>query len=109
MEKPVFAPSFFEELAIDNPLGANLTTAEVEAWWHFIAWPRYKTYRYRAHKRALRKWWAGISMSDISRAREAMERSKVAAAQARQDEIADAGVPWQDTAVYDALSTIFGN
>lgn len=89
MEKPEFAPSFFEELAQDNPLGITISAAEAEAWWNWIAWPRYKTYGYKRHKVAVRRWWAGITISDLKRTVEAMGRAEIEYAmeyQAKLDE-----------------------
>jgi len=74
MDKPVLAPAFYEELASENPLGIKMSVGDVAAWWHFIAWPRYKTYQYRSHKRAIRRWWANVTMGDIERARESRQR-----------------------------------
>ena len=89
MEKPVFAPSFFEELAADNPLGANISAAEAEAWWHFVAWPKYKTCRYRAHKRAVTRWWARLRPFELDLARQALARCEEEHAQFAQDALID--------------------
>ncbi len=78
MKKPVFSPQFFSELAEENPLGVELEPEMVEAWWQYIAWPRYKTYKYRDHKRAVTRWWAGVCREDLSRARTALAHAREA-------------------------------
>jgi hypothetical protein len=87
VDKPVFKPDFFRELARENPLGLTLHWREAEAWFNFIAWPAYKTYKYRRHSAAVRRWWANLTMKDLERAREAMENVKLERAQAQQDEL----------------------
>lgn len=85
MERPVFKPDFYRELALENPLGLELHWREVEAWFNFIAWPAYKTYNYRRHAQTVRRWWARVRMDDLVRAREAMENTKIGRAQEEQD------------------------
>lgn len=85
LERPVFSPAFYRELALENPLGLTLHWREVEAWFNYIAWPAYKTYGYRRHKQAVRRWWSRCSMRDLDRARAAMENHKIEMAQESQD------------------------
>ena len=73
MDKPVFDPEFYRELASENPFGLTLHWREVEAWFDYIAWPAYKTYNYKLHRKATRRWWAKASQRDLDRAREARE------------------------------------
>ncbi len=87
LERPIFNREFYRELASENPFGLTLDWREAEAWFNHIAWPAYKTYPYRQHKRAVRRWWARCSMRDLERAREAMDNTKVERAQAEQDEL----------------------
>lgn len=75
--KPVLSPAMLAELARDNPLGITITPDEVEAWWNYVAWPRFKTYEYRQHGRAIRKWWARVRMDEIEHARASMGRARV--------------------------------
>ena len=88
MDKPVFKPEFFRELAAENPFGLTLHWREAEAWFEHICWPAYKTYNYKRHGVAVRRWWARCSMRDLERAREAMDNTKVERAQEEQDQIA---------------------
>jgi hypothetical protein len=74
--KPTFKPDFYRELARDNPFGITLHWREVEAWFEYIAWPAYKTYNYKLHLKATRRWWARCSMQDLERARDAMDNVK---------------------------------
>lgn len=90
MEKPVFGPDFFRELAIENPLGVELSEEDAEAWWHWIAWPAYKTHRYKDHKRAVRNWWARLTFTELTRAREARARAELQEAQLEQEEMDEA-------------------
>lgn len=85
MRQPCFSPSFYRELASENPFGLTLNWREVEAWFRFIAWPSYKTYRYRKHTVAVRRWWARAKLSELQRAREALENEKLEIAQREQD------------------------
>jgi hypothetical protein len=85
--KPVFKPEFFRELAAENPLGITLHWREAEAWFNYIAWPAYKTYKYTRHGVAVRRWWANLSMKDIDRAREAVENARLEHAQIEQDDL----------------------
>lgn len=87
MKKPVFKPEFYRELARDNPLGLTIHWRVVEAWFNYIAWPAYKTYRYTRHQVAVRRWWARVSERDLDRTHNAMENVKMAAAQESQDEL----------------------
>jgi hypothetical protein len=107
LKKPVFKPAFYRELASENPLGITLHWREAEAWFNFIAWPAYKTYGYRAHKKATRRWWARLSIKELERARDAMENVQFEAAQADQDALVpddrQADTPYDDT-----LRVIFG-
>jgi len=87
MEKPTFGPRFYQELAFDNPLGMYITERDVEAWWHYIAWPKYKIRRYKNHTRAVMSWWSRITVADLVRAREAAERAQLAEAMAVQEQM----------------------
>ena len=87
MIKPVFKPDFYRELAEENPFGMSLHWREVEAWFDYIAWPAYKTYNYKRHGVAVRRWWARCSMQDLCRAREAMDNVQLERAQDEQDQI----------------------
>jgi hypothetical protein len=85
LDKPVFNPDFYRELASENPFGLTLHWREVEAWFDYIAWPAYKTYGYTRHRKAVRRWWARCTMYDLDRARDAMDNIKVERAQGEQD------------------------
>lgn len=87
MERPVFKPEFYRELALENPLGLTIHWREAEAWFNYIAWPAYKTYGYTKHHRATRRWWARVTMRDLDRARDAMENVKFEEAQVDQDKL----------------------
>lgn len=87
MEKPVLAPAFLRELARDNPLGITIKAKEVRAWFDYVAWPSYKTYQYKLHKRAIRRWWARIRMQELERARDAMAAHDAERLQKIQDRI----------------------
>jgi hypothetical protein len=87
LEKPVFSDAFYRELAAENPFGLTVTRQEAEAWFHYIAWPAYKTYHYKRHQIAVRRWWARCTMKDLDRAREAMENRKFEQAQNQQDDL----------------------
>jgi hypothetical protein len=87
MNKPVFNPDFYRELAAENPFGLTLHWREVEAWFDYIAWPAYKTYGYTRHHRSVRRWWARCTMYDLDRARDAMDNIKLERAQEEQDQI----------------------
>ena len=85
VERPVFSPEFYRELASENPFGLSLHWREAEAWFHHIAWPAYKTYNYKRHHQTVRRWWARCSVQDLERARDAMENVKLERAQTEQD------------------------
>lgn len=69
MEKPSFPPGFWADLAEENPLGVALSAQDTKEWFDW-AWFRYKTYDYRNHKRAVRRWWSGVTQADLDRSRE---------------------------------------
>ena len=71
----------------NNPLGMHLEPETVEAWWQYIAWPRYRTYGYRNHKRAVTRWWSQVGRVDLSRARSALAHAQEAEAQRVQNEL----------------------
>ncbi len=109
MEKPVFNPEFFRELAQDNPLGMDLTPEIAEAWWHYVAWPRYKTYRYRSHRRAVTKWWASVSKADLDCAQSAIDHARDAkAARAQRDLFAHGAPTPSSAAIAGAIAGMFG-
>ncbi len=87
LERPVFSPEFYRELALENPFGLTLHWREAEAWFNHIAWPAYKTYNYTRHKTAVRRWWAQCSERDLERARNAMENVRMEFAQEEQDSL----------------------
>lgn len=85
LDKPIFTPEFYRELAQENPLGLKLHWREAEAWFLFIAWPSYKTYNYTRHRQTVRRWWSKISMRDLERAHVAMDNMRIETAQVEQD------------------------
>lgn len=85
MERPIFNPNFYRELASENPFGLELHWREVEAWFNHIAWPAYKTYNYRQHRKTVRRWWAHCSFLDLERARDAMDNVKMERMVEQQD------------------------
>jgi hypothetical protein len=91
LDKPIFKPEFYRELARDNPFGLTLHWREVESWFNHIAWPAYKTYSYKRHGQTVRRWWARASAKDLDRAREAMENVKMERAQVEQDTLTTNG------------------
>jgi hypothetical protein len=107
LDKPFLSPAFYEELASENPFGLTLHWREVEAWFDYIAWPAYKTYKYTRHSRAVRRWWARCSMKDLERARAAMGNVDLEQAQTEQNALVpndrDPDTPYNDT-----LRSIFG-
>lgn len=107
MDKPVFAPEFYRELALDNPFGLTLHWREVEAWFNHIAWPAYKTYNYKRHHQTVRRWWARCRIEDLGRAREAMSNRDIERAQKEQDELQRKGSK-PDTPHIATVTRIFG-
>ena len=107
LDKPVFTPEFYRELASDNPFGLTLHWREVEAWFDFIAWPAYKTYTSTRHRQAVRRWWARCRSEDLARARNALNNVELERAQKEQDslqeEAAQVGTPHNAI-----ISNIFG-
>jgi hypothetical protein len=107
VDKPVFAPEFYRELASDNPFGLTLHWREVEAWFNYIAWPAYKTYNYKRHHQTVRRWWARCRSEDLERARDAMSNKEMENAQKQQDDLPASGdydgAPYDDT-----IRSIFG-
>jgi hypothetical protein len=87
--KPVFKREFFRELALENPFGLTITWQEAEAWFEHICWPAYKTYNYKRHSIAVRRWWARTSFRDLERARDAMENVKLEGAEFEESPIMD--------------------
>ena len=73
MDKPVMSPSFWEELADNNPLGMQLSAADARHWFDLV-WLRYSTYRYTKHRRAIINWWSRVSESEIEQARQRAAR-----------------------------------
>lgn len=104
--KPQFKPEFFRELARENPFGLTLHWREVEAWFEYICWPAYKTYNYKRHRLAVRRWWARCSMRDLDRAREAMDNVKFERVQKQQDQMPD--LSDDDSPYDDTLRVLFG-
>jgi len=92
LDRPVFSRDFYRELAAENPFGLTLHWREVEAWFNYIAWPAYKTYHYKRHQVAVRRWWARCHMRDLERAREAMENADYEEACEQQAKLLDAEV-----------------
>jgi hypothetical protein len=108
VERPEFSPKFYRELAQDNPFGLTIHWREAEAWFLYIAWPAYKTYKYTQHQRAVRRWWARATQGDLARARDARENARMEGIQAQQDEL-DAQLVNEDTTPHDdTLRVIFG-
>ena len=107
MKKPVFKPEFYRELASENPLGLTLHWREVEAWFNYIAWPAYKTYNYKRHSVAVRRWWARVRVDDVERARDAVENQRMEKAQVQQDELPDECID-DATPHGDTIRHIFG-
>jgi hypothetical protein len=87
VERPIFKPEFYRELAQDNPFGLTLHWREAEAWFNYIAWPAYKTYGYTRHQMTVRRWWARATQGDIQRARDAIENVEMERAQKEQDSL----------------------
>ena len=107
LDKPVFSPEFFRELASENPFGLKLHWREVEAWFNFIAWPAYKTYNYTQHQRAIRRWWARACTMDLERAREALENTKFARAEDEQSRITATDI-LDGPPNHDVIHKVFG-
>ena len=107
MERPVFKPEFYRELAQDNPFGLTIHWRDVEAWFNYIAWPAYKTYNYRRHGVAVRRWWARAGTRDLERAQEARENAKIEKAQVQQAELPDESLE-DDTPHGETIRHIFG-
>ena len=84
MEKPVLSISFKKELAAENPFHVPVTMNDVEAWWD-LTWLRYKTYRYKNHKRAIRRWWARARYEELLDARGRKQAIENVHLQDRQD------------------------
>ncbi len=86
MDKPVLSPSFKKELAADNPFSEPISMNDVQAWWD-IAWLTYKTYGYRNHKRAIRRWWARARIEELHRARDRKREIELHRLQQKQDQL----------------------
>jgi hypothetical protein len=106
LERPVFKPDFYRELASENPFGLTLHWREVEAWFNHIAWPAYKTYNYTRHQQTVRRWWARSSMRDLERAREAVDNVRLEFAQAEQNSLPTEEI--DDTPATATITKIFG-
>lgn len=73
MEKPSLPPSFWHQLAANNPLGMTLTADDARAWFDLV-WISYAQRGYRNHKRAIAAWWLNVREEEIDRARARVER-----------------------------------
>ena len=74
MEKPTFPPSFYEELARENPLGDHRITAQDAQDWFEFVWPEIREYyagRRGKPRWKLRivRWWVRVDEDVLSRAR----------------------------------------
>jgi hypothetical protein len=108
VERPVFSRNFYRELAQDNPFGLTLDWTEAEAWFNHIAWPAYKTYKYKRHAVAVRRWWARTSLADLERARDAIENAEMEKAQAEQDALPDSDFAQDESPHTATIHKIFG-
>ena len=72
MEKPVLPPSFWRELARDNPWGRrDITESDAKAWFDWV-WPAYREHRPSArpkHRMRISRWWIRATPADLDRAR----------------------------------------
>jgi len=75
MNKPVLSPAFLQELAENNPIGMQLDSADVQAWFDLI-WLKFKTHRYKQQKRAIISWWSRVRESEIDDARARVTRMR---------------------------------
>ena len=101
----VLAPALLRELAEENPLGLRLTPEEVGGWWK-LTWPRYKTYRYRNHGRAVRSWWSRVTPRELAAARAVLAAEQDQALREQEERLReDVGLLAIDSAV---LAAIFG-
>ena len=73
MQKPTFSPSFWQQLALHNPIGMRLTEDDARAWFDFV-WLKYSTHHYKKHRRAIINWWSRVREEDILAARERVAR-----------------------------------
>jgi hypothetical protein len=85
VDKPVFPPSVWIELAKENPLGRHDITARDAQDWFDLVWPAYKQHRRRIrkpnHKLRIAQWWLRVLPAEIDKARERgveLRRGKVA-------------------------------
>ncbi len=74
MDKPELAPSFWQLLAIENPLGLITITEQDARDWFEVVWPSMR--EFYAEKRGKPRWrlrivkfWANLSERDLERAR----------------------------------------
>ena len=67
-EAPSLKPAFWQDLAIRNPFGVELTEQHVMDWFYLVAYLRYRTYGYRRHAIMIMRWWAGASLADVRQA-----------------------------------------
>ncbi len=68
MEKPIFAPAFWRELAAACPLGP--CEPEVVESWFEIAWPKINARNYRNTKRAVAAWWSRVAQYELDQAQQ---------------------------------------
>jgi len=87
MDKPVFSPTFIEELAEACPHGP--CSVDLVQSWFAIVWPQMRARGYRNWKLATTKWWARVYQSELDRAQERLDKIEAAAEEARLDALAD--------------------
>lgn len=73
MEKPTLSPHLLAELAAHNPIGREIDPDVVASWFE-IVWPLYRRRRYKRHDRAIAAWWSRVTLAEVRRAEERLER-----------------------------------
>ena len=73
MDKPSFSPYFWNNLAVNNPLGRRDITEQDARDWFDLIWPIYEQTRTRIqnprHKLRVAQFWVRVSAVEIERAR----------------------------------------
>lgn len=97
MRKPIFPPSFWQDLAASNPLGLlDVTEQDARDWFEMI-WPVYQQHRAGTrtpnHKLKVANFWIRIGERELERARAFGAERRRGAQVAQLTEIASQAFP----------------
>lgn len=97
MDKPSFRPAFWQDLALENPLGRrDITEQDARDWFDWI-WVVYRQRHSRVrapnHKLRIARWWFNLSDDDIDRARARGRESRRGVAAERLTRVATKALP----------------